>query len=266
MEARFLAQSNSEDISVSPRFSKGLASACLSDHVSKHSKHGSTSIVELDIKLACLEFRIGNVLTEPTNPVVSIVLGGRHPCELNKCEEEKKLEKSSRRDGRDSSEDLSTNARSVDIREFDILGLGNVSVENNAIGMDNLSNQRHHADTSMFALNGTATLKGFGLSVEPSKGIVDTKGLSDSELKLIYHVHRSCDLGLVKSRGERDGGADEEGCDGELHLKTNDLMRIDETKRNFKSKHLACSDYSFVGATCHRSNDVSPLSMSRLLT
>jgi hypothetical protein len=53
-------------------------------------------------QLAGLLFRVLDIIAEPTNSVVSVVLGGRHPCELNKGEEEKDLKESSGRDGTDS--------------------------------------------------------------------------------------------------------------------------------------------------------------------
>mmetsp|Transcript_18016 Transcript_18016/g.37498 ORF Transcript_18016/g.37498 Transcript_18016/m.37498 type:complete len:226 (+) Transcript_18016:103-780(+) len=180
-----LGKGDAKDGSVSPGLSEGLSSGSLSDHVSKDGKHGSTAVVELDVELAGLDLLVNDVLSEPSDAVVSVVLGSRHPGELNESKKGEDLGKSSRRDLGEASEDLSANAGSVNVGELEVLGLGDVSVEDDAVGVDNLSDKGSHANTSVLALDGTAALESLRLRVEPSKRIVDTEGLSDTELKLV---------------------------------------------------------------------------------
>ena len=67
----------------------------LVDHETEDAHHGGTAVIELDIELAGLILGIGDVRAEVSDAVVSVVLGGRHPGELNKGEEGKDLENTS---------------------------------------------------------------------------------------------------------------------------------------------------------------------------
>lgn len=73
----------------------GLTGDALNNHVAHDAHHGGTAVIELDIELAGLILGIGDVRAEVSDAVVSVVLGGRHPGELNKGEEGKDLEKTS---------------------------------------------------------------------------------------------------------------------------------------------------------------------------
>ena len=153
----------------------GLASELLGNHVSDDTHHGGTSVVQLNVELAGLLFRVSDVGSEVSDSVVSVVLGGRHPGELDKSEEEEDLGKSGRRDGEDSS----NSGRNV--RELQVVGRGKVSIEDNVVVVDDGSDDGGHSNTSVLAFDGTTTFEGLRLGLEPSKRIVDTKRLSDTE-------------------------------------------------------------------------------------
>ena len=74
---------------------EGVAINAIMHHGAKDAKHSGTAVIELDIELAGLILGIGDVRAEVSDAVVSVVLGGRHPGELNKGEEGKDLEKTS---------------------------------------------------------------------------------------------------------------------------------------------------------------------------
>ena len=192
------------------------------NHVSEDTHHSSTSVVQFNIELAGLLFGVFDVVSEVSNTVVSVVLGGRHPCQLNKSEEGKDLEKTFGGDGTDSV------SSGGDVGELQVVGGGKVSIEDNVVVVDDGTDNGHHGNTSVLALNSTTTLEGFGLSLEPSKRIVNSKGLSDSKLELA-DSKRSGGLGGL-GRGESGGGSGEEGGNGELHceLLFIDLFRICE--------------------------------------
>jgi hypothetical protein len=47
--------------------------------------------------------------------------------------------------------------------------------------VDDDTDNGSHGNTSVLALDSSATLEGLGLGLDPAKGIIDTKRLSDSE-------------------------------------------------------------------------------------
>ena len=153
----------------------GLASELLGNHVTDDTKHGSTSVVQLNVELAGLLFRISNVGSEVSDSVVSVVLGGRHPGELDKGEEGQDLGKSGRRDGEDSSNS------GRDVGELQVVGRRDVSIEDNVVVVDDGSDDGSHGNTSVLTFDGTTTFEGLRLGLEPSKRIVDSKRLSDTE-------------------------------------------------------------------------------------
>ena len=191
-------------------FVHGLSSSALSDHVSEDSQHSGTSVVHLNIELADLLLGALDVISEPANTVVSVVLGSRHPGELDKSEEEKDLQKSGGGDGTDS---INTGG---DVGELEVLRLGEVSIEDDVVVVDNVSNNGGHANTSVLALDGTTTLEGLGLVVEPSKRIENTERGGDTNLKLVDHVEGGGGLAGL-SRGEGRNSGEEKGGDGKLH-------------------------------------------------
>ena len=156
----------------------GLSGQLLGNHVSKDTHLGGTAVVELYVQLAGLFFGVSDVGTEVTNTVVSIVLGGRHPGQFDKGEEGEDLRKSG---SGDSSDTVSSG---WDVRELQVVGGGQVSIEDDVVVVDNHTNNSSHGNTSVLALDGSATFEGLGLSLQPSQRIVDTKGFGDSELQL----------------------------------------------------------------------------------
>ena len=188
----------------------GLAGLALSNHVSEDSEHGGTAVVKLNIQLADLLFWVLNVGSEVSNSVVSVVLGGRHPGELNKGEEKKDLDDSLGGDGEDSLES------GGDVGELEVVGGGQVSVEHNVVVVDDVSDNGSHGNAAMLPLDGTTALEGLRLGLEPAKGIKDSEGLGDSKLELVDGKRRGGTALLGRSKG--GGGSGEEGGDSKLHL------------------------------------------------
>ena len=89
--AQILKTTNSNLVHVNE--DEGLALKDVVDHDAKDAHHSGTAVVELNIELAGLLLGVLDVVTEVTNTVVTVVLGGGHPGELNKSEEGKDLEK-----------------------------------------------------------------------------------------------------------------------------------------------------------------------------
>ena len=91
-----LGHVDAEDGSVGPGLGEGLSGGGLSDHVSEDGEHGGAAVVELDVELAGLDLLVDDVLSEPSDAVVSVVLGGGHPRELNEGKESEDLGESNR--------------------------------------------------------------------------------------------------------------------------------------------------------------------------
>mmetsp|Transcript_3364 Transcript_3364/g.6295 ORF Transcript_3364/g.6295 Transcript_3364/m.6295 type:complete len:218 (-) Transcript_3364:42-695(-) len=205
-----LSISERRDVSRSILLVHGLSSKNLSNHVTHDSHHSSTSVVKLNIELARLLLGVLDVSSEVTNSIVSIILGSRHPCKLNKSEESKDLSKSS---GGDSTDSVNSGG---DIGELEVVGGGEVSIENNVVIVDNGSYNSSHSNTSVLTLNSTTALEGLRLRLEPSKRIVNSKGLSNSKLDL-GNLEGGGSLG-GRSGSKSSSRCNEEGGDSELHF------------------------------------------------
>jgi hypothetical protein len=196
----------------------GLSGELFGNHVTHNSHHGGAAVVDLNIELAGLFFGVFDVGSEVTDSVVSVVLGGRHPRQLDKSEESKDLGESGGRDGTD------TVSSRGDIGELEVGGRGKVSVEGDVVVVDDDTDNCSHGNTSVLALNSTTALEGLGLGLEPSKRIVDTEGLDGSKLKLTDLKGRGGLGGL--GRGESGGRSGEEGGNSELHFQSDLLIVI----------------------------------------
>ena len=190
-------------------FVHGLSGHAFNNHVTQDTHHGGTSVIDFSIQLAGLFFGV-QVLSEPTNTVVSVVLGRRHPGEFDKGEEEEDLQKSGVGDGADS---VNT---SGDVGELEVLRRRKVSIEGDVVVVDNNTDNGSHGHTAVLALDGSATFERFWFSFEPSERIIDTKRSGNTDLELIY-VQGSGSLSLL-GRGEGGGGTSEEGGNSELHF------------------------------------------------
>ncbi len=186
-----------------------LSSDALGNHVTHDSHHSSTSVVKLSIELASLLLRVLDVVSEPSNSVVSVVLGSRHPCKLNKSEEEEDLEESS---GRDSADSVNSGR---DVGELKVGGRGKVSVEGDVVVVDDGSYNSSHSNTSVLALNSTTALEVLRLSVEPSERVVNSKGSGSSKLKLV-NIKSGGGLG-GRSRSKSGCRCNKESGDEKLH-------------------------------------------------
>mmetsp|Transcript_3599 Transcript_3599/g.7999 ORF Transcript_3599/g.7999 Transcript_3599/m.7999 type:complete len:237 (-) Transcript_3599:23-733(-) len=194
-------------------FVHGLASDLLGNHVSKNSQHGKTSVVDLGIKLAGLLGRIKDVSTKVTNAVVPTVLGSWQPGHLDESQNEDNLDESLRGNGENSIDS------GGNIGELQVVGGGDVSIENNVVVVNDASNHGHHGNTSVLTLNSTTALKSLGLALEPAKRIKDTKRLSDTEFELVDHRNAGAGpAGLLGSRGKGSGSSGEDSGNSELHL------------------------------------------------
>ena len=169
-----------------------LAGEAFCNHVTKDTHLGGTAVVQLNVELAGLLGGVLDLLSEVTNTVVSRVVGGRHPGELNKSEEEKDLKKTG---GGDSADSINT---SGDIGELQVLGFGEVSIEGDVVVVNDGSNNGHHGNTAMLSLNGTTAFEGLWFAVKPSKRIEYSKRSSGTELKLVNHVKGG--RGLFKTK------------------------------------------------------------------
>ena len=187
----------------------GLSGHALDNHVTHDTKHGGTSVVDLGVELAGLLLRV-QVLSEPSNSVVSVVLGSRHPGEFDKGEEGKDLEESGVRDGTDS---VNTGR---DVGEFEVLGRGKVSIEDNVVVVDDDTNDGSHANASVLTFDSTTTFEGLRLGLEPSKRIVDSQRSGNTDLELV-DVQGGGGLSLL-GRGKGSRGGDKGGKDSRLHF------------------------------------------------
>ena len=154
----------------------GLSSELLSDHVAHDAHHGSAAVVDLNIELAGLLLGIEDVAAEVANTVITVVLGGREPRELNEAEEGDDLGKTGGGDGENTVD------TSGDVGELKVVGGGDVSIENNVVVVDNGADDSSHCNTAVLALDSTTALEGLRLGVKPSEGIKNAKGLSNTKL------------------------------------------------------------------------------------
>ena len=190
-------------------FVHSLSSDDFDNHVTHDSHHSGTSVVDLSVKLAGLFFRV-EVLSEPTNSVVSVVLGCRQPSEFDKGEEGKDLKKSGVGDGTDSVNS------GGDIGEFEVLRRGKVSIENNVVVVDDDTDNGSHGNTSVLSLDSPTTFEGLRLGFQPSKRIVNSKRSGNTDLELI---DVQCGGGLcLLGRGKSSRGGDKGGKDSGLHF------------------------------------------------
>ncbi len=156
-----------------------LSSDLLGDHVSNDTHHGSTTVVDLSIQLAGLLSGVKDVSSEVSNSVVTIVLRCRPPGDLHESNKGKDLCKSSVGNREDSINS------GGNVGELQVVGRRDVSVENNVVVVDDASDDGSHGNTSVLALDSSATFESLGLGLDPTKRIKDTKRLGGTDLKLI---------------------------------------------------------------------------------
>ena len=186
---------------------EGLALKDVVDHDAKDAHHSGTAVVELNIELAGLLLGVLDVSAEVSDAVVTVVLGGGHPGELDKGEEGEDLGETGGGDGADAVNTVG------DVGELEVGGGGKVSVELDVVVVDDGAEDGSHGDAAVLALDGTTTLEGLGLSLEPAEGIVDAEGLGDTELELRDGEVGGDTAGLGGGGGEGGGGADK-GSEG----------------------------------------------------
>ena len=151
------------------------------DHDTHDAHHGGTAVVHLGIELAGLLLGVLNVVTEPSDSVVTVVLGSGEPGELNESNDKDDLGKAS---GGDREESVKSGG---DVGELKVVGRGDVAIEHNVVVVDDGTNDGSHRNASVLALDGTATLEVLWLSVHPSERIEDAEGLGGADLQIKLH-------------------------------------------------------------------------------
>lgn len=147
-----------------------LAGEDLLDDDSCNTRHCRTSVVKLGVLLANLFgwFLFPVVDLSKPDSVITIKLGGRPPCKLDKSHHDEDLEKSSRWDFEKSTDST------VDIGELQVRRWREVSIEGPFVVVDKSSEHSHHGDASVLALNSTVTGEFLVIS-DVSEGIEETK-------------------------------------------------------------------------------------------
>ena len=103
-----------------------------------------------------------------------------------------------------------------DVGELEVSRLGKVAIEDKVVVVDDGTDDGSHGNAAVLALNGTTTLEGLGLSLEPAEGIVNAERLGDTKLELRDGEVGSDPAGL--GRDKRGGRSSKKGGDSELHL------------------------------------------------
>ena len=175
------------------------------DHDAEDAHHGGTAVVDLGVELAGLLLGVLDGIAEPSDAVVTVVLGGGHPGELDEGEEEEDLKEAGGGDGADAVDAVG------DVGELEVLGGAEVSVELDVVVVDDGAEDGGHGNAAVLALDGTTALEGLGLGVEPAEGIVDAEGGGGTDLKLVDGERSGGTAGLGGGEG---GSAGEEGGKG----------------------------------------------------
>ena len=98
-----------------------------------------------------------DVGTEVSDAVVTVVLGGGHPGELDEAADGDDLGEAGGGDGEESSDS------GGDVGELEVVGGGDVPVEDDVVVVDDGSDNGHHSNAAVLPLDGTAALEGLGL-------------------------------------------------------------------------------------------------------
>ena len=166
-------------MSSSGLFGKVLSSNNFLYEDSGNSHHSSTAVVKLGVLLTEFLGRFFIPVVDVSKPdaVVSVKLGGGPPGKFYKSANKKDLKKSS------SWELEKSSNSSVDIREFEVVGGGNVSVEDPVIVVYKGSGHGYHSNTAVLALNCAVTGEFVTVS-DVSKRIEVSKRCNSSEFFL----------------------------------------------------------------------------------
>ena len=145
---------------------EGVAINAIMHHGAKDAKHSGTAVIELDIELAGLLLGVLDVSAEVSDAVVSVVLGGGHPGELDKGEEGEDLGNSSGGDREEAADTVG------DVGELEAGRGGEVSVELNVVVVDDGAEDGGHGNTSVldFSMAEPADCRFLGVSVDGSSG------------------------------------------------------------------------------------------------
>mmetsp|Transcript_21255 Transcript_21255/g.36283 ORF Transcript_21255/g.36283 Transcript_21255/m.36283 type:complete len:260 (-) Transcript_21255:3-782(-) len=185
------------------------------NHKGQHTHLGGTSLVELDSTLGHLGLliesvpaKVEGVVTEVTNELSSgDVL---HDSKLKESNEGKNLKGSGNRNSEGSIPAVS---------KVGELGSGvvNVTREVDSGGVDEVSDNSKHTDTSVLDLDVTETVELLLVTIgNKSERIEESKRRLGSEL--VFEGLDGGGLGGLLGRGEGGGSGEEGGEDGKLHL------------------------------------------------
>jgi hypothetical protein len=197
-------------------------------HGAGDTKHGGTSVLDLDVEGAITGFRVldlawvssgdgsgRSIVTSRKVLWSSGVLSGRHGDSLGNSSEEKDLGQTKSRDGSESRESHSV-VQDRRERNFSLKIKG--SREGDSEFLDHHTDEGGHANTSVLDFDGTTTGEGVGV-LSKSKRIeqvqrtrVDSKTIRGTSIT-VDGGGGSCLLG----RGKGGNGGGEGGKDDELH-------------------------------------------------
>ena len=189
--------------------SKGLTSDDLMSDGADDASHGGAAVVELGVALTKLALRLllPVVPGADADAVVSVKLGGGPPGELDEAADKEDLEEAS---GGDLEEAADTR---IDVGELEILGFGQVSVEDNEVIVDEGSGHGHHGNTAVLALDGAVADEGILIS-DVTEGVEEAEGGDGTELLVKLGGGKGGGGLAGGGRGEGGGGAGEKGEDG----------------------------------------------------
>ena len=201
-------------------------------HAAGHTKHGTTSVLDLNVKGAVTGFGVfdlggegvsswdgsgGSIETTWKVLGTTSVLAGGHGDEFSGGTEKSNLGQS---EGGDVAQGGETHTVIEDAGEGVVTGQVKGSWEGNAEFLDHHTDEGKHGDTSVLDFDGTTTGETIGV-VKKTKGVekvqgtrVDTKTVRGTG---ITHVKGGAAAHL-RSRGEGSGGGNSGGEDGEFHF------------------------------------------------
>ena len=189
--------------------SESLSLDAFLDHSSQDSQLSGTSVVQFNVELVGKLLSLQG-LSEVSGSVVSGVVGSRPSDGLHEANSEQDLEKAERWDGTDSINTV----RDGRERNGSIKGDGAREFDSGVV--DKGSDDCHHGNTSVLALNGTTTLESLGLGLEVSKRVENSERLGGSDLELVDLKGTGSASILGRSEGSGRGNQGSKGND--LHL------------------------------------------------
>ena len=189
------------------------------DHESKKSHLGGTSLVQFNGTLGELGLFIEGVpsevkgsVTEVTDVLISGSLDVLHDSEFQETDKGGNLKGSGDGDGEGRIPSVSKAGEGCS-------GVVNVTWKVDSGGVDKVSNNSKHADTSVLDFNVTKTVELVLVAIgNKSQRIEESKGSLGTELVLEGHVGGDRGTGSILGRSKGSSRGDEGGKDSRLHF------------------------------------------------